>query len=62
MQIKLLISGQSIDIDKTLDSPQLLILSSGELTPFEIVWTSELDSMLNYRIVGTLVGKITLNY
>jgi len=60
IQINLLISGQAVDIKKTQDSPQLLVLSSGELTPFEIIWTSELDETLRHRIVGNSLGKIIL--
>ena len=61
IQMNLLISGQSVDVGKRRDFPQLLILSSGELTPFEIIWTTELDETLRYNIVGNIVGKITLN-
>jgi len=61
IQVNLLISGQAVDMGDAKDSPQLLILSSGELTPFEIRWTSELDSNLHYNIKGNLVGKITLH-
>jgi general secretion pathway protein H len=61
IQMTLFISGQKVDINKTTDFPQLLILSSGELSSFEILWTSDIDARLHYRITGTIVGKITLN-
>jgi len=61
IQMTLLISGQVVDMRETQDAPQLFILSSGELTPFEILWTTESDESLRYRIVGNSVGKIILD-
>ena len=49
--------------EKTLNGmPQLLLLSSGEMTPFEIIFWLESDDSLRsrrYRLIGTAMGELS---
>jgi general secretion pathway protein H len=42
------------------NTPQLLILSSGEFTPFEVILTVESDETLRYRLTGTVTGIMNI--
>jgi general secretion pathway protein H len=57
MQIEIRLDGQSIEAG-TNNTPQLLLLSSGEMTPFEVIFTAESDEKLRYRLIGTATGEL----
>jgi general secretion pathway protein H len=42
-------------------NPQILILSSGELTPFEIFIKSKIDEKIGYQLTGTMFGILMVN-
>jgi general secretion pathway protein H len=42
-------------------NPQILILSSGELTPFEILIKSKSDEKIGYQLTGTMFGILMVN-
>lgn len=44
------------------NAPQLLLLSSGELTPFEVILSVESDETLHYRLRGTAIGVISIHH
>ncbi|MEN8214818.1 MAG: type II secretion system minor pseudopilin GspH [Pseudomonadota bacterium] len=58
MQIEIRLDGESIEAG-TNNTPQLLLLSSGEMTPFEVIFTAESDDKLRYRLIGTATGELT---
>jgi len=55
LQIDIRLDGEPI-IDTSL--PQVLLLSSGEMTPFEVVFWADSDESLRYRLIGTVIGSI----
>lgn len=57
IQIELQIEGMPVDKDAM---PQLLILSSGELTPFEVIFSAEEADA--YHVTGTALGEIHASY
>jgi len=61
MQLQLSIEGNQVNLEPqcTLCQPQLLILSSGEWTPFNIVL--HIQKTIAYQITGDLVGQLTVH-
>ncbi len=57
-EIKLLQDGLSVSL-KEEDGGKVLMYSSGEMTPFELV-VSLPDSEINYRLTGDLMGKLEI--
>lgn len=55
IDVEIFLEGDSIQ--KNSDLPQLLILSSGEFTPFEIILTHK---NIYYKISGNIMGEITV--
>jgi general secretion pathway protein H len=55
IDVEIFLEGDSIQ--KNSDLPQLLILSSGEFTPFEIILTHK---NISYKISGNIMGEITV--
>ncbi len=47
---------------KTTNIPQLLLLSSGELTPFEVIFMPEIedDNTIPYKVTGSAIGIIKI--
>lgn len=66
IQSELRIDGNSIILNKKCQqsscAPQLLLLSSGEFTPFEIMLTMNTDNNLSYRLIGTATGAISIHH
>ncbi len=60
MQTEIHIEGVPIVLSKDKKTPQLLLLSSGELTPFEVIFTVESDKTLRYRLTSTTIGEINV--
>lgn len=56
IEIKVYLDGELVFLNKTCQN-MLLILSSGEFIPFEIIFTA---NKLNYQLVGNMVGEITI--
>ncbi len=47
--------------DAKKNTPQLLLLSSGEvIPPFEVIFTAESDETLRYRLTGTAMGEMSI--
>jgi len=61
MQTEIRLEGEPIILNKTKNTPQLLLLSSGEFTPFEIIFTAESDDTLRYRLTGTVTGVMSVH-
>jgi general secretion pathway protein H len=58
LRLDLHLEGESI-VFKALESePQLLLLSSGEVSLFEIALSSELENRVRYRVTNYLTGQI----
>lgn len=52
------LDGEAVLSNKTCQNmPQLLILSSGEFIPFEIILTAD---KLSYQLTGNITGEITI--
>jgi general secretion pathway protein H len=58
MQIEINVEGEPIVLDKAINTPQLLLLSSGEFTPFIVTFISESDAILRYQLTGTMTGDL----
>ncbi|EIJ42995.1 general secretion pathway protein H [Beggiatoa alba B18LD] len=52
LEVELQIDGETIKYDEKLTDPQIIIFSSGEITPFTLQLRSPLNSRLTYRIQG----------
>ncbi len=57
--IEIDISLEGIPIEEN-EKPQLFILSSGELTPFEVIFKAE--NVPAYQVTGTATGKVYESY
>ncbi|KHD05362.1 hypothetical protein PN36_31980 [Candidatus Thiomargarita nelsonii] len=57
LQIDIRLDGEPV-IDTSL--PQVLLLSSGEMTPFEVIFWADADESLRYRLIGTVIGKLSI--
>ncbi|RKZ48051.1 MAG: type II secretion system protein GspH [Candidatus Parabeggiatoa sp. nov. 2] len=61
MQTEIRLEGEPIVLNEVQkNTPQLLLLSSGELTAFEVIFTAESDETLRYRLTGTATGKMSV--
>lgn len=61
IQAEIRLEGEPIVINEIQSNlPQLLLLSSGEFTPFEIILTAESDDTLRYWLTGTATGVISI--
>lgn len=55
INVEIFLEGNSIQ--KKSDQPQLLILSSGEFTPFDIILT---DKNISYKVSGNMMGVVKI--
>lgn len=62
LRLKLLteIAAQSMQ-DEAKDSPDIVLLSSGEMTPFELVFSSSLIED-NFRVTGEATGSLSFEH
>jgi len=61
IQTEIRLEGEPIRLNEaTTNAPQVLLLSSGEVTPFDILFTAETDETLRYRLTATALGKISV--
>jgi len=60
MQTDIRLEGQPITLNQTNNTPQLLILSSGEFIPFEVRFIAETNENLRYRLSGTAIGEMSV--
>lgn len=58
VRLELLLEGVAVALDNEENPPRIIILSSGELTPFELSLRS--DEGDYYRIAGSVDGKLDL--
>ncbi len=56
IQIDIRLDGEPI-IETDNSMPQVLLLSSGEMTPFEVIFWADSDESLRYRLIGRLSIK-----
>lgn len=49
-----------MDAEEEENNPRIFLLSSGEMTPFEIILQSE-DSQESFHITGDISGKLTMD-
>ncbi|MFO1432226.1 MAG: type II secretion system minor pseudopilin GspH [Candidatus Competibacteraceae bacterium] len=67
LQLQLWVEGRMVDFKKAVaDLPQVLVLSSGEMTPFTVIF-SEAHEMVpygsqtkNYRVDGDIIGHLSM--
>ncbi|RKZ41828.1 MAG: type II secretion system protein GspH [Gammaproteobacteria bacterium] len=60
IESELYLEGESIVLNNMeKNAPQLLLLSSGELTPFKVIFKYESEG-LHYQLIGTATGKMSL--
>ena len=57
LEVKLKVYGQDADLSDSEKPAPVFILSSGELTPFELSLKAE-DSKQAYSVTGTLTGQV----
>jgi len=60
LRMDLLVEGVRANYEDPEKLPRVLMLSSGELTPFELNLSME-DEEESYRLVGQINGKLTLS-
>lgn len=62
VQIEVYLAGKTPVLTNTENelNPQILILSSGELTPFEILIKSKIKKKIGYQLKGTMLGETLL--
>ncbi len=62
IQLEFRLAGESprSSEEDAQDTPQLLLLSSGEISPFEVVLTTESVARLHYRLTSSVTGIITV--
>ena len=61
--IDVYLEGKKFDFASSEDEehhPRIFLLSSGEMTPFEIIFQSE-ESTDSYRVTGDISGKLTMD-
>lgn len=59
LQVTLEIEGEPMTLDNlNQENPQLLVLSSGELTPFILILTA--DKSTSYRVVADMIGTFNV--
>lgn len=59
LPLKLWIDGQRVDFDKMpAGLPQVLLLSSGETTPFQLVVGERGDGLPRYQLRGDIAGRL----
>lgn len=61
MQVEIHLEGEPLVLGEAQNSPQLLILSSGEWMPFDILFQMTSNENLRYRLSSTLVGDINVH-
>lgn len=54
------LEGEPIILNEAKNTPQLLLLSSGEFSPFQILFIAETDETIGYQITGTPIGELNL--
>lgn len=59
-ELRLLQDGISVSLQEE-DAGRIMLLSSGEMTPFEL-YIGFLDSDLRYHLIGNALGEITVEY
>jgi len=59
LRIDIRLEGEPI-IDTNASMPQVLLLSSGEMTAFEAVFWADSDESLRYRLIGTAIGDLSI--
>ncbi|MDM8560407.1 type II secretion system minor pseudopilin GspH [Candidatus Parabeggiatoa sp. HSG14] len=60
IQTEIRLEGEPVILNNTKNEPQLWLLSSGEFTPFEVIFTVESDETLRYRLTGTVTGIMNI--
>ena len=61
LQMELHLEGEPIVLNVwEKNAPQLLLLSSGEFTPFEVIFSVKSNETPPYRLVGTATGKMSI--
>jgi len=58
VHLELMLEGTQANLGDTENPPRIFVLSSGELTPFELIVRS--DDGDRYRLTGSLDGKLEL--
>jgi len=61
MRTEIRLEGEPIVLNETKNTPQLLLLSSGEFTPFEVIFTAESDDTLRYWLTSTVTGVMSVH-
>lgn len=62
MQTVIDLEGTPVIVNEaTTKTPQLLLFSSGEFIPFEVLFTAETDERLRYRLTGTATGVMRVH-
>jgi general secretion pathway protein H len=63
IQLELNLEDQPIILNDEIkkNGPQLLLLSSGEFTPFEIIFSVSFNNT-SYQLTGSVTGKMCLQY
>ncbi|MDY6994207.1 MAG: type II secretion system minor pseudopilin GspH [Pseudomonadota bacterium] len=63
IHIELQLDGHSLRLAEGEEQqrPQILILSSGECTPFELTFSDETDPSFQYQLQGNLLGALSIH-
>jgi general secretion pathway protein H len=61
IQVEIRLEGEPIILNEVKNTPQLLILSSGEFIPFEIIFfVEEVNENLRYLLKGSTIGEMSI--
>lgn len=62
VHMELQLDGHTLSLDEPegQQGPQILILSSGECTPFELTFTDETEPSFYYQLRGNLLGAFSI--
>ena len=61
LQLELTVEGRRVELSDDKEQPQVLFLSSGEATEFELILRSAQVERVAYQIRGQLTGEISLS-
>jgi general secretion pathway protein H len=60
IQLVFYLESEPLQLEKEVEQPQLLLLSSGEFTPFEVRLMIKSNTQGYYQLTGNIIGRINI--
>jgi len=60
IQLVFYLESEPLQLERKVDQPQLLLLSSGEFTPFEVRLMTTSNPQGYYQLTGNIIGRINI--